>query len=474
MQALSAAPIMNKACPLLGNDVKDLVNISEFVKDRLYFASLKTDKQRHSTAKLHFFSSDETYVYLNFFGDFGPICLSTLYRYCNDLENKLKSSTLKHKVIIHNTGPDPKKRLNAAFLIGCYAIIYLKWTPSEVHKCLQINNKTPYIAFQDASEVNSIYTLELLDCFNAVHKARGYNLFDFQDFDVNEMVKYEKIQYGDITWIVPNKLLAFSGPNTSEKNTCYHPPEFYLEYFRKCGVELVVRLNQRTYDEKKFTEAGISHLSLYFPDGSTPSNEILCSFIKTCERYKGPIAVHCKAGLGRTGCLIGAYLIKNYKMTAMEAIAWMRICRPGCVIGIQQDWLKEVQILFHNVGDRFRYNKQKNAVQRHPYGIYSKKKITRSSVETVSQLRPVSFKSGMYASQTNKENNPMKRRTLNTRTVSAALPTRVEKNFVLDNIKRPLSTFCRKKSVIKQRPESQADSLMQVKANKTRLFTSNL
>ena len=51
------------------------------------------------------------------------------------------------------------------------------------------------------------------------------------------------------------------------------------------------------------------------------------------------IAVHCKAGLGRTGCLIGAYLIYRYGFTANEIIAFMRFMRPGMVVGPQQHWL---------------------------------------------------------------------------------------------------------------------------------------
>jgi cell division cycle 14 len=47
------------------------------------------------------------------------------------------------------------------------------------------------------------------------------------------------------------------------------------------------------------------------------------------------------AGLGRTGTLIGAYLMKNYRFTAAEVIAWLRICRPGSVIGPQQNYLEE-------------------------------------------------------------------------------------------------------------------------------------
>jgi cell division cycle 14 len=47
------------------------------------------------------------------------------------------------------------------------------------------------------------------------------------------------------------------------------------------------------------------------------------------------------AGLGRTGTLIGAYLMKHFKFTAAEVIAWLRICRPGSVIGPQQNYLEE-------------------------------------------------------------------------------------------------------------------------------------
>ena len=47
----------------------------------------------------------------------------------------------------------------------------------------------------------------------------------------------------------------------------------------------------------------------------------------------------CKAGLGRTGTLIGAYLIWKYGFTASEAIAFMRIVRPGSVVGPQQQYM---------------------------------------------------------------------------------------------------------------------------------------
>ena len=47
------------------------------------------------------------------------------------------------------------------------------------------------------------------------------------------------------------------------------------------------------------------------------------------------------AGLGRTGTLIACYVMKHYRFTHAEIIAWIRICRPGSIIGPQQHFLEE-------------------------------------------------------------------------------------------------------------------------------------
>lgn len=53
------------------------------------------------------------------------------------------------------------------------------------------------------------------------------------------------------------------------------------------------------------------------------------------------LIVGVSAGLGRTGTLIACYLMKHFRLTAAEAIAWIRICRPGSVIGPQQNFIEE-------------------------------------------------------------------------------------------------------------------------------------
>ncbi len=133
-----------------------------------------------------------------------------------------------------------------------------------------------------------------------------------------------------------------------------HRPEDYVPYFKRKNVTLVVRLNKPYYDAKKFTNHGIDHMDLYFLDGSNPPDHILAKFIARCEETPGAVAVHCKAGLGRTGTCIACYIMKHYKWTAEEIIGWMRIARPGSVIGPQQHYLKDMQNRMWREGDMMR------------------------------------------------------------------------------------------------------------------------
>ena len=59
------------------------------------------------------------------------------------------------------------------------------------------------------------------------------------------------------------------------------------------------------------------------------------------------MAVHCRAGLGRTGTLIGLYMMHEFEVDFRTALAWLRMCRPGSVVGEQQQFLQKME---HDLG----------------------------------------------------------------------------------------------------------------------------
>lgn len=219
--------------------------------------------------------------------------------------------------------------------------------------------------FRDAGYSQADYSLTIQDVVYGVWKAKEEGLVGLKEFSLEEYERYERVDQGDFNWVTPH-FLAFASPqhqpidvipvsdprykelprslsSLHKDKTLPAPFKNVLTHFAERGIGLVVRLNSELYSPSYFTALGIKHLDMIFDDGTCPPLTLVRKFVNLAhhtinDKRKG-IAVHCKAGLGRTGCLIGAYLIYRHGFTANEIIAFMRFMRPGMVVGPQQHWL---------------------------------------------------------------------------------------------------------------------------------------
>ncbi|KAL1857221.1 cell division control protein 14 [Paecilomyces lecythidis] len=363
--------------------------VIEYIQDRLYLASYDSTPDAHTpfpyaapqpkspskrsrgqqtpgrdTPKRPvYFTVDDTLLYNAFHADFGPLHIGHLYRFAVHFHEILGDPANSDRAVVFYSKTDSRSRANAACLVACYMVLIQSWPP---HLALApiAQADPPYMPFRDAGYSQADFVLSIQDVVYGVWKAKEEGLCGLREFSLEEYEKFERVDMGDFNWITP-QFLAFASPqhqpvapippNTPEyaalpstvsevfNSRLPLPFKNVLAHFSSRNVGLVVRLNSELYSPSYFTALGINHIDMIFEDGTCPPLPLVRRFIKMAHEMitikKKGIAVHCKAGLGRTGCLIGAYLIYRYGFTANEIIAFMRFMRPGMVVGPQQHWL---------------------------------------------------------------------------------------------------------------------------------------
>jgi atypical dual specificity phosphatase len=125
------------------------------------------------------------------------------------------------------------------------------------------------------------------------------------------------------SWIDKPLLAAMARPSEPED----------LLWLRQHGIEVLLSLTEDRLRRDWIEDAGLLVFHEPLEDMEPPSQEQLdrcvSAILRANERNMG-VAVHCGAGLGRTGVVIAAYFVTK-GLTAGNAIARIRRLRPGSI-----------------------------------------------------------------------------------------------------------------------------------------------
>jgi len=118
----------------------------------------------------------------------------------------------------------------------------------------------------------------------------------------------------------------------------FHDIEYDMQMLKKVGVTTLMTLTMRPVDTQVLEKFSVTGVWEAMPDMGAPDTE---QAVRICQRIEHDIragevvAVHCRAGLGRTGTVLAAYLIWEGS-SALHALETVRGVEPRWVQSEQQ------------------------------------------------------------------------------------------------------------------------------------------
>lgn len=131
-------------------------------------------------------------------------------------------------------------------------------------------------------------------------------------------------------WLLPGQLAGTPWPGV------VHDVRYDLDALRSVGITRLISLTEEPFDPALAGEFGINCLASPMPDMAPPTLEqglVLCRAIDRALAAGEVVAVHCHAGLGRTGTVLAAYWLWRGcgRIGAPQALEDVRRVEPGWV-----------------------------------------------------------------------------------------------------------------------------------------------
>jgi atypical dual specificity phosphatase len=142
----------------------------------------------------------------------------------------------------------------------------------------------------------------------------------------DDLLRFSRYGMYPYNWIIEGKMMGSVYPSLE-----------YLQFLnQKEGIELAINLTESPWDRDWSSSSGITCIHSPITDMSIPDPKEVRRLISLIDDHDGPVMIHCAAGIGRTGTLIGIYLT-HHGMDPREAIRTIRKKRPGSIQTIAQE-----------------------------------------------------------------------------------------------------------------------------------------